>query len=89
MPHKVTDNINMGGHTFYFKAAPHLRGDHEDWHTAYIAIVTRILNDLEDRDKEVQLPAFPLLSASSCSDLLFEVASYWEGALYFLCRVLG
>ena len=89
MPHKDSESTSFGGRTFHFKAAPHLRGDHEDWHAAYIEIITRFLDDAEVRNRDVQLPAFPLLSALSCNDLLFEVASYWEGALYFLCRVLG
>ena len=62
--HTVT--ISIDGRTFYFKAAPHLKADHEDWHNAYTEIITRFLDDLEVQNRQVQLPAFPLLSAGAC-----------------------
>jgi hypothetical protein len=88
-PSEIGNTFNFEGRDFYFKAAPHLRADHDDWHTAYAEIITRFLDDLNTESRRVQLPAFPLLSLPSSGDKLFEVGSYWEGALFFLCRVLG
>lgn len=89
MPDKEIRITNIDNRDFYFKAAPHLKGKHEDWHNAYIRIITRLLDDIEVQTQPVELPAFPLLSNLSSDALLFEVASYWEGAVYFLCRVIG
>lgn len=87
--HKYTETIRIDGRTLYFKPAPHLRPDQEDWHIAYSEIITRFLDDLNVENSRVQLPAFPVLSSLPWGEMLFEVGSYWEGALFFLCRVLG
>jgi len=76
-------------HSFYFKSAPHLKS-HTGWHNAYIDIITRFLDDFKNSSQPVEIPAYPVLSSHKCDDLLFETASYWEGALYFLgSEVIG
>ena len=89
VPDNCSEDIRICGRTFYFKPAPHLRPDQDDWHTAYAEIITRFLNDLNVENSRIQLPAFPVLSSLPWGEMLFEVGSYWEGALFFLCRVLG
>ena len=79
--------FDVSGRRFYFRPAPHLTED-QDWHTAYIEIIHRILEDVKTRDALIELPAYPLLSALCCEDLLFEMGSYWEGALYSLSRIV-
>ena len=66
-----------------------MKNEHEDWHTAYIEIINRFLNAAKNKSQPVGLPAFPLICNLQCESLLFELGSYWEGALYFLCRVIG
>ena len=73
---KRTETINIDGRKVYFKPAPHLKTRQEDWHRAYIGIITQLLEDLKDPSQPVALPADPLLSALSCDNLLFETASY-------------
>ncbi|MCC5850224.1 MAG: hypothetical protein JJU29_19235 [Verrucomicrobia bacterium] len=47
------------------------------------------MTELRNEVEAIELPAYPLLSAFSCEDLRFEMGSYWEGALYFICKILG
>lgn len=79
--------FELFGRQFVFRPAPHLtKGQY--WHTAYIGIIDSILEALKKSEKPIELPAYPLLSALACEDLLFEMGSYWEGALYCLRRIV-
>ena len=82
-----SDIFDLSGSRFVFRPAPHLTKD-QDWHTAYIEIIHRILEGVKTQDAPIELPAYPLLSALCCEDLLFEMGSYWEGALYFLKKIV-
>lgn len=80
--------VTIFGREFRFRPAPHLT-EGQEWHTAYIEIIHRILDEVKTRDAAVELPAYPLLSALSCGELLFEMGGYWEGAVYYLSRFVG
>jgi hypothetical protein len=88
MAHKDIKIISIGERNFYFTPGPHLRADDSDWHEAYVMIIDRLLDETKANRCPVALPAYPLVSEDRCDDLLLEIASYWEGAMYFLCRVL-
>lgn len=82
--------FEIDGRSFCFKSAPHLT-DGDDWHDAYIKIIDRFLQESESQTRPTLLPAYPLRfdKPEDFMELLFEMGSYWEGALYFLCQVIG
>lgn len=86
-PDVISNTFSITDSRFYFRSAPHLTED-QDWHTAYIKIIHRILEGVKTQDALIELPAYPLLSALCCEDLLYEMGSYWEGALYFLKKIV-
>lgn len=87
--------IEINGRFFFFKSAPHLTAG-ADWHSAYIDIVDRFLNAPSTLERPTELPAYPLAFDTPGREIalefdmepVFEMGSYWEGALYFLCRVI-
>lgn len=72
---------------YQYVAPPHLKkGD--DWHNAYITIVDKILNT-EYTGEPIPVPLYPIMYLDEYTDVLYEVGSFWEGAIYYLHRVLN
>lgn len=80
-------NVRIDDQEFVFRAPPHLR-EAEDWHTAYVPIVDAAFDTVGKRRKRGLLPAYPLIFSVDQHELLFELGSYWEGAIYCLARKL-
>ena len=80
--------VRIEDQEFFFRAPPHLR-EADDWHTAYVSIVDAAFATIGKRRKRGVLPAYPLLFFVDQHELLFELGSYWEGAIYCLARKLG
>lgn len=73
---------------YRYQPAPHLH-DSGDWHDAYKSIIHRIMRSDGPADNPIPVPAYPLSGAADHLNLLFEMGSYWEGALFFLCRIMA
>ena len=82
--------FEIAGRFYCFKSAPHLTAGF-DWHDAYIDIIDRFLYESTTRTRPAELPAYPLRfdNPEDGMDLLFEMGAYWEGALYFLYRIVS
>lgn len=83
--------FKIAGRFFFFKPAPHFTIDMDCWHNAYIDIIDRFLNAPSSSARPTELPAYPLRfdKPEGHMDLVFEMGSYWEGAMYFLCHIIG
>lgn len=68
----------IGGQRSVFAMPPHL-GKEDDWHTAYIRMISAWRSSSIRR-----LPVFPKPSGD-----LFEIGAYWEGAIWYIQEVLG
>lgn len=66
------------GKIYFYTPAPHLKAD-QDWHEAYKGIIRNW------RSSGIcALPEYPLYTND-----LYEIGAYWEGAVYYIQKVLG
>lgn len=81
--------IPFDSRTVKYSVPPHLN-DRCDWHDAYIAIIETMLNRLVAKTDLIEVPGYPVAYKNERErfDALKETASYWEGAIYYLCKVL-
>lgn len=81
------NTFELCGKFFAYKPGPHLR-DSCDWHDAMIPIIEELTASSGTISRPAEIPAYPLCFPMS-PGLLFEIGSYWEGAIYFLHVKLG
>lgn len=72
---------------YQYISAPHLKDD-SSWHDAYIEKIKKILNGKGTQDEPIRVPAYPLIEYRDQFRAVFEFGSYWEGAIYYLNKVL-
>jgi len=76
-PHNKMKRSN--GRQYCYIKPPFLSDKNRDWHFAYKSIIESF------RSSEIaKSPLYPIETGD-----LFEVASYWEGAIYYIQNVLG
>jgi len=80
--------FSIGNKNYQFVPAPHLK-DQSNWHDAYIDIINEILHGEGKLESPILVPAYPLIEYRNSFDAIFEMGSYWEGAIYFSNNVLG
>lgn len=75
--------FEIDGKYFRFSMPLHLRRD-EDWHNALIPVIDRLVIGKGSLERPLRVPTYPLQFFLERSQLLYELGSYWEGAIYFL-----
>lgn len=81
------DIFEICGKFYAYKPGPHLIGSC-DWHNAMIPIIEELTTSSGTISRPTEIPAYPLCFPRS-PGLLFELGSYWEGAIYFLHEKIG
>ncbi|MDN3651345.1 hypothetical protein QWY77_00910 [Thalassotalea ponticola] len=75
-PHRKLHQRN--GRKFVYADPNHLTIN-DDWHTAYISIIDNL------RSASVaKYPEYPIAGGD-----IFQIGSYWEGAIYYIYQILG
>ena len=81
-------DFSINNKHYQYISAPHL-SDGDDWHDAYIKKIKKILRGKGTKGVPILVPSYPLAEYRDSFDAIFEMGSYWEGAIYFLHNVLG
>lgn len=61
----------------------------DDWHNAYIDKINEILNASGSEDNPIAVPLYPIMYQEDRMSVVFEVGSFWEGAIYYFNKVLN
>ena len=62
---------------------------HDALPISYIKKIKKILRGKGTKSIPILIPSYPLAEYRDSFDAVFEMGSYWEGAMYFLHNVLG
>ncbi|HCV02746.1 MAG TPA: hypothetical protein DG048_08880 [Pseudoalteromonas sp.] len=81
-------NFTIGCNHYQYIYPPHLRKS-DDWHDAYIDKINEILNASGNEDKPIAVPLYPIMYQEDRMSVVFEVGSFWEGAIYYFNKVLN
>ncbi|WP_334014645.1 hypothetical protein [Alteromonas sp. S167] len=81
-------DFSINNKHYQYISAPHLSNG-DDWHDAYIKKIKKILRGKGTKGVPILVPSYPLAEYRDSFDAVFEMSSYWEGAIYFLHNVLG
>lgn len=60
-----------------------------DWHNALVPTVNRAVSRLGTVRRPLSVPEYPLRYGVEQHDLLYEVGSYWEAAIYLIKGKIG
>ncbi len=76
----------LGSLRYRYVSTPEIK-EGDDWHRTYVFLIDWLLRT--GQDQVIDLPEYPVRSVEIGSDhLRNQVGAYWEGAIYFLSRVL-